>query len=84
MGALTYKPKYVEFLISDGDLWNMGREMFPEWTQCKNVGIAVAESDGEVECRDFAKNMPSIGEGFGFLIIPMGYREENHFDEGYQ
>ena len=46
---LTYKPKYVEFLIEDGDDGRLGRQKFTEWAKCKNVGIAVGEEAGAVE-----------------------------------
>ena len=46
MEILKYEPKYVEFLIEDGDVGQMGGKMFPEWAQYKNVGITADEVIG--------------------------------------
>ena len=43
MEILTYKPKYVEFLIEDGDAGRTDRGKFPEWGVCRSVGIAADE-----------------------------------------
>ena len=61
MEILAYKPKYLEFLIEEGDRGHLGRKKFPEWAKYKNVGIASDEETGSVERRGRAKNMPTAG-----------------------
>ena len=57
---------------------------FIEWIQYNNVAIAVDGKTGAAERKKHEKITPTVGEGFGFSVIPMGYREANHSDEGYQ
>ena len=68
-GILTYKPKYVEFLMGEGNRCHLDREKFPEWPIRKNFGIASGEKIGSVERMGRADHMPTVGEEFGFLII---------------
>lgn len=49
MGILTYKPKYVEFLLGDGDDGSPEKKKFAEWIQYVDVEIAVGEKTGAAE-----------------------------------
>ena len=49
MGILTYKPKYAEFLMEEGNRGHIVRKKFPEYVTRKDVGIAVHDETGEVE-----------------------------------
>ena len=70
--------------MAEGNRGHLDRKKFPDWAKRKDVGIAADEENGAVERRDHSKNMPTVGEEFGFLITPRWYQDENHREEGYQ
>ena len=70
MEILTYRPKYAELPIEGGDGGRLDRGEFPEWANCEYAGVALGEETGSVERRGRAKDMPTVREEFGFLIIP--------------
>ena len=72
---LTYKPKYAALLIEEGNRGHIDMEKFLAWVMRKDVGIAAGDEGGTVERRDHAKNIPTVGEEFGFLIIPRGIKK---------
>ena len=47
MQVLTYKPKYIEFLLEDiGDAEIPEKERIVVWIQCNNVAFAVDGQTG--------------------------------------
>ena len=70
--------------MEEGSRGHIGSGECPEWAMRKDGGITVGDVTGEVERSGRAKNMPTIGGEFGFLIISMIYQEEDHFEQGYQ
>ena len=67
-----------------GDAEIPEKKRFAEWIQYNKVAITVDEQTGSVGRKRSVRNMPTVGEEFGFLVIPSGYPERNHFDAGYQ
>ena len=85
MEVLTYKPRYIEFLLRDIDLAEIPeKRKFIELIQYRDIEIAVDEETGAAEWKKHAKNTPTVGEEFGFLTIISGYQEGNHCGEGYR
>ena len=77
MGVLTYKPRYIGFLL--GDICDGGDPVkkSAERIQCNNVAIAVDEKNGAAEWEKHGENMHTVGEVFGFLIIPRDIRRRS-------
>ena len=72
----------MDYFPQDKDAQCPQKQKFAEWIRRDVDGIAEDVNTGSVEWVE--KNMPTVGEEFGFLIIPMAYREENHLGECYQ
>ena len=52
-----------------------------EWVAGADVGITVDNNTGSAGRKNTVKNMPTVGEEYGLLIIPGGYQEANTFEE---
>ena len=72
----------MQLLLGDTDSQCPETKRFTDRIRYQEAGIATDVNTGEVEWG--AGNMPTFGEELGILLIPIGYQEENHFDEGYQ
>ena len=81
---IAYKNPYVEYLLKGNGKGDQcpKKKKFAERIRWGEEGIISDVNTGEVEWE--VKNMPTVGEGFGFLIISRGYQEWNHLDECYQ
>ena len=84
MEILTYKPKYAEFTMGDRQQGRLEMKKLTDRPMQKEVGITVDINTGAVGGKRSAANMPTVGWGFGLLVIFGGYQEANTFEEGYQ
>ena len=84
MEILQYKPQYSEFLMGEGERGHIDMATFLELVMQKGVGGTAESKTGSADWRNDVKNMTTVGEKFGFLIIPMGCQEAIHFEERYR
>ena len=80
--VIASKRRYVQDLLGETNAQSPEKKRFVVRIRRKGDGITTDVNTGEVEWE--AKNMPTVGEEFGFLIIPRWYQEGNHFGECYQ
>ena len=75
-----YKAGYAKYLLSnEDDIQWLAKKKLGEWIQWEEVCIM----EDVQKRRDGGKNMPTVGEVFGFSIIPSN-RETNHFAQDSQ
>ena len=76
-----YKDPYAKYLLGDQGEQRPSKKKFPEWDKWKNNGVKVNKRTGAAGREE--KNMPTIGEEFGFSIFSRN-RETNHREQDSQ